>query len=55
MGKLSYTVTGIWDVMTNGEMVEFVRSAIADGMLPDTVSSVRVCVLLEYFVLSTDL
>ena len=49
MGKLSYTVTGIWDVMTNEEVVEFVRSAIADGMLPDTVSSVRVYVLLEYF------
>lgn len=37
-GQVSYAVTGIWDVMTNEEVVEFVRSAIADGMLPDTVS-----------------
>ena len=31
--------------MTNEEVVEFFRSVITDGMLPDNVS---VCVLLEY-------
>jgi len=30
-------------VMTNEEVVEFVRNAIADGVLPDMVSSVAVC------------
>lgn len=28
---------GIWDVMTNEEVVEFVRNAIAEGDLPDTI------------------
>ena len=35
---VTHVVTGIWDVMTNEEVVEFVRSAIAEGTLPDTVS-----------------
>ena len=30
-------------MMTNEEVVEFVRNAIADGVLPDMVSSVAVC------------
>lgn len=33
-------ITGIWDVMTNEEVVEFVRNAIAEGDLPDTVSTI---------------
>ena len=36
----SHVITGIWDVMTNEEVVEFVRSAIAEGTPPDMVSSV---------------
>ena len=30
---------GIWDVMTNEEVVEFVRGRIAQQMLPEIVSS----------------
>lgn len=37
-GYVAHVIAGIWDVMTNEEVVEFVRSAIAEGMLPDTVS-----------------
>ena len=29
---------GIWDVLTNEEVVEFVRTRIAEGMLPEIVS-----------------
>ena len=42
---ITHVIIGIWDVMTNEEVVEFVRSAIAEGTLPDTVS---LCVQLEY-------
>lgn len=35
-----HMITGIWDVMTNEEVVEFVRSGIAEGSQPDTVSNV---------------
>lgn len=43
---------GIWDVMTNEEVVEFVRNAIAEGMLPDIVS-VKCCVVLLGSIMST--
>ena len=42
----THVIIGIWDVMTNEEVVEFVRSAIAEGTLPDIVSlccCIRVC------------
>jgi protein phosphatase PTC2/3 len=29
---------GIWDVMTNEEVLEFVRSRIAQGIIPEIVS-----------------
>ena len=29
---------GIWDVLTNEEVVDFVRTRIAEGMLPEIVS-----------------
>ena len=38
MAIYAHVITGIWDVMTNEEVVEFVRSAIAEGTLPDIVS-----------------
>lgn len=31
---------GIWDVLTNQEVVTFVRSRIAQGMQPDMVSTI---------------
>ena len=39
-GCVVHVITGIWDVMTNEEVIEFVRSAIAEGTQPDTVSNV---------------
>lgn len=44
---ITHVITGIWDVMTNEEVLEFVRSAIADGTLPDIVSCQVMCVLIE--------
>ena len=38
-GYVCHVTTGIWDVMTNEEVVEFVRSAIAEGITPDIVST----------------
>ena len=35
---ITHVITGIWDVMTNEEVLGFVRRAIAEGTLPDIVS-----------------
>ena len=33
---------GIWDVLTNEEVVEFVRARIAQGMEPEIVSTILI-------------
>lgn len=54
-GCVAHVITGIWDVMTNEEVVGFVRSAIAEGTLPDTVSCVILLGNMPVCVNSSDL
>ena len=55
-GYVMHMITGIWDVMTNEEVVEFVRSAIAEGTQPDTVSNMcTVCRNIVLFQMCSDL
>ena len=41
---------GIWDVLSNQEVVDFVRGRIAQKIEPETVRVITVCLLLCGFV-----